>query len=152
MSCLGPLAPASHLMQSHFELGTNSLLPGCRIYNLRKPKTNIQILQQNVLLKHRHLMQFMRRHGRETAAEVRAAYVETLSRVLSGHFKAYLTALEPLLVRFWPVLTFQELHRMPHDQSTTPAAARSAWAAPLCAAVAASARTAQQRAADTESA
>ena len=69
-----------------------------RIYNLRKPKTNIQILQQHVLLKHRHLMQFMRRHGRETAAEVRAAYVETLSRVLSGHFKAYLTALEPLLV------------------------------------------------------
>ena len=69
-----------------------------RIYNLRKPKTNIQILQQNVLLKHRHLMQFMRRHGRDVAAEVRAAYIETLSRVLSGHFKAYLTALEPLLV------------------------------------------------------
>lgn len=58
----------------------------------------MQILQQNVLLKHRHLMQFMRRHGRETAAEVRAAYVETLSKVLSGHFKAYLTALDPLLV------------------------------------------------------
>ena len=69
-----------------------------RIYNLRKPKTNIQILQQNVLLKHRHLMQFMRRHGRDVAAEVRAAYIETLSRVLSGHFKAYLTALDPLLV------------------------------------------------------
>ena len=70
----------------------------CRIYNLRKPKTNIQILQQNVLLKHRHLMQFLRRHGRDVAAEVRAAYIETLSRVLSGHFKAYLTALEPLQV------------------------------------------------------
>ena len=45
---------------------------GCRIYNLRKPKTNIQILQQNVLLKHKHLASFLRRHAREVHMEVSA--------------------------------------------------------------------------------
>lgn len=69
-----------------------------RIYALRKPKTNIQILQQNVLLKYKYLVAFLRQHGREVYAEVRAAYVDTLSRVLSSHFRAYLAALERLQV------------------------------------------------------
>lgn len=45
---------------------------GTRIYNLRKPKTNIQILQQNVLLKHKHLAAFLRRFAREVYLEVGA--------------------------------------------------------------------------------
>ena len=72
---------------------------GCRIFALRKPKTNIQILQQNVLLKQKHLVGFLREHGQEVFGEVRAAYVDTLSRVLSSHFRAYLAALERLQVR-----------------------------------------------------
>ncbi len=71
----------------------------CRIYALRKPKTNIQILQQNVLLRYKFLVAFTRRHGRDVFQEIRAAYVETLSRVLSSHFKAYLGAIERLQVR-----------------------------------------------------
>ncbi|KAK9786909.1 hypothetical protein WJX73_004682 [Symbiochloris irregularis] len=67
-----------------------------KVYNLRKPKTNIQILQQNVLLKHKHLALFLRRFAPEVSAEVRGAYVETLSRVLSGHFRVYLNSLESL--------------------------------------------------------
>ncbi|KAK9822680.1 hypothetical protein WJX81_008329 [Elliptochloris bilobata] len=67
-----------------------------RIFALRKPKTNIQILQQNVLLKQKHLVGFLRQHGREVFGEVRTAYVDTLSRVLSSHFRAYLAALERL--------------------------------------------------------
>ncbi len=70
----------------------------CSIYALRKPKTNIQILQQNVLLKHKMLIAFMRRHGHEVFAEVRAAYIEILSKVLSSHFRAYLSAIERLEV------------------------------------------------------
>lgn len=69
-----------------------------RIFALRKPKTNIQILQQNVLLKQKHLVGFLRQHGQEVFGEVRAAYVDTLSRVLSSHFRAYLSALERLQV------------------------------------------------------
>ncbi|KAK9819744.1 hypothetical protein WJX72_001832 [[Myrmecia] bisecta] len=67
-----------------------------RIYALRKPKTNIQILQQNVLLKYKYLVTFLRMHGKEVFLELRAAYVDTLSRVLSSHFRAYLTAIERL--------------------------------------------------------
>lgn len=67
---------------------------------MRKPKTNIQILQQNVLLKHKMLVAFMRRHGPEVFAEVRAAYIDTLSKVLSSHFRAYLSAVERLEVIF----------------------------------------------------
>ncbi len=69
-----------------------------RIFALRKPKTNIQILQQNVLLKQKHLVGFLQQHGQEVFGEVRAAYVDTLSRVLSSHFRAYLSALERLQV------------------------------------------------------
>ena len=43
-------------------------------------------------------MGFLREHGQEVFGEVRAAYVDTLSRVLSSHFRAYLAALERLQV------------------------------------------------------
>ena len=63
---------------------------------MRKTKTNIQILQQNVLLKQKYMVTFLRQHGPEVFQEMRAAYVETLSRVLSSHFRSYLGALERL--------------------------------------------------------
>ena len=69
-----------------------------RIYQLRKTKTNIQILQQNVLLKQKYMVTFLRQHGPEVFHEMRSAYVETLSRVLSSHFRSYLAALERLQV------------------------------------------------------
>ena len=69
-----------------------------RIYQLRKTKTNIQILQQNVLLKQKYMVTFLRQHGPEVFHEMRTAYVETLSRVLSSHFRSYLAALERLQV------------------------------------------------------
>lgn len=69
-----------------------------RIYQLRKPKTNIQILQQNVLLKQKYLVTFLRAHGPEVFQEIRSAYSDTLSRVLSAHFRSYFGALERLQV------------------------------------------------------
>lgn len=70
-----------------------------RIYSLRKDKTNIQILQQNVLLRYRYLVAFLQAHGREVFEEVRTAYVDTLSRVLASKFRAYINATDKLLVR-----------------------------------------------------
>lgn len=70
-----------------------------RIYALKKPKTNIQILQQNVLLKYKYLVTFLRQHGKEVFPQIKHAYVDTLSRVLSSHFRAYLTAVDKLQVR-----------------------------------------------------
>lgn len=67
-----------------------------KLYALRKPKTNIQILQQNVLLKYKYVISFLKEHGKEVYTEVRAAYIDTMNKVLSAHFRAYIQALEKL--------------------------------------------------------
>ncbi|CAN1811377.1 Vacuolar protein sorting-associated protein 52 A [Linum perenne] len=67
-----------------------------KLQALRKPKTNIQILQQSVLLKYKYAISFLKEHGREVYAEVRSAYIDTMNKVLSAHFRAYILALEKL--------------------------------------------------------
>eukprot|EP00249_Psilotum_nudum_P015105 c25168_g1_i1 orf=345-2651(-) len=63
---------------------------------LKKPKTNIQILQQNVLLKYKYVATFLFEHGKEVYHEVRIAYVDTMNKVLSAYFRTYIQALEKL--------------------------------------------------------
>jgi hypothetical protein len=41
-----------------------------KIYTLKRPKTNIQIIQQNVLLKYKYFIRFLRQHGKEIYDEV----------------------------------------------------------------------------------
>ncbi|KAG6715717.1 hypothetical protein I3842_04G008700 [Carya illinoinensis] len=67
-----------------------------KLYALRKPKTNIQILQQSVLLKYKYVVSFLKEHGNEVYTEVRGAYIDTMNKVLSAHFRAYILALEKL--------------------------------------------------------
>ncbi|KAL3686247.1 hypothetical protein R1sor_004269 [Riccia sorocarpa] len=67
-----------------------------KLYALRRPKTNIQILQQNVLLKYKYAATFLHDHGREVYPEIRAAYVDTMNKVLNAHFRSYIQALEKL--------------------------------------------------------
>jgi hypothetical protein len=67
-----------------------------KLYALRKPKTNIQILQQSVLLKYKYVVYFLKEHGKEIYMEVRAAYIDTMNKVLSAHFRAYIQALGTL--------------------------------------------------------
>ncbi|XP_078433603.1 vps52 / Sac2 family [Wolffia australiana] len=67
-----------------------------KLYALRKPKTNIQILQQSVLLKYKYIVVFLKEHGKEIYNEVRSAYIDTLNKVLSAHFRVYIQALEKL--------------------------------------------------------
>ncbi|KAH9726084.1 vacuolar protein sorting-associated protein 52 A [Citrus sinensis] len=67
-----------------------------KLYALRKPKTNIQIIQQSVLLKYKYIISFLKGHGKEIYNEVRAAYIDTMNKVLSAHFRAYIQALEKL--------------------------------------------------------
>ncbi|PNT77247.1 hypothetical protein BRADI_1g59910v3 [Brachypodium distachyon] len=66
-----------------------------KFYALRKPKTNIQILQQSVL-KYKYIIIFLKEHAKEIHAEVRTAYIDTMNKVLSAHFRAYIQALEKL--------------------------------------------------------
>ncbi|CAH2066732.1 unnamed protein product [Thlaspi arvense] len=67
-----------------------------KLIALRKPKTNIQILQQSVLFKHKYIISFLKEHGKEVFMDVRAAYIDTMNKVLSAHFRAYIQALEKL--------------------------------------------------------
>ncbi|KAK9080184.1 hypothetical protein SSX86_001859 [Deinandra increscens subsp. villosa] len=67
-----------------------------KLYALRKPKTNIQILQQSILLKYKYAISFLKEHGKEIYNEVRVAYTDTMNKVLSAHFRAYIQALEKL--------------------------------------------------------
>lgn len=67
-----------------------------KVAQLRKPKTNIQILQQSVMLKYKYLPAFLREHGKEVYPELTAAYTDTMNKVLSLHFRTYIQALEKL--------------------------------------------------------
>ena len=51
-----------------------------------------------MLLKQKYLVAFLRAHSPEVFQEVRGAYCDTLSRVLSLHFRTYLAAVERLQV------------------------------------------------------
>lgn len=65
-----------------------------KIYQLRRPRTNIQIIQQNVLLRFKYFVTFLKEHGGHVYAEVRSEYIKTTSRVLTQHFKSYLGDIE----------------------------------------------------------
>ncbi|KAF6771359.1 hypothetical protein AHF37_09929 [Paragonimus kellicotti] len=68
-----------------------------KIYALRKPLTNYQI-PQNQMLKYRFYNEFLLAHDRETAAEIRTEYVNTMSKVYYSYFKAYCSKLNKLQV------------------------------------------------------
>ena len=59
-----------------------------KIYSLGRPKTNFQILQQSVLLKFRHLLQFLREHNQQVYEEVRGEYIRTMGEIYCGLFRA----------------------------------------------------------------
>ncbi|KAK5581807.1 hypothetical protein RB653_003385 [Dictyostelium firmibasis] len=63
------------------------------IIGLRKPRTNIQILQQSKLFKYSPLNEFIYHNSPSSAIEVKNSYIETLSRTFTMYFKNYLTNL-----------------------------------------------------------
>ena len=64
-----------------------------RVSSLRKKMTNIQILQQSVLLKYKGLYHFLVEHAPEVAAEIREMYTTTMSAIYLRHVKGYLAEL-----------------------------------------------------------
>lgn len=50
-----------------------------KINNLRKPKTNFQILQESVLLRFKPLLTFLKEHSQETFVEITNYYSEVMS-------------------------------------------------------------------------
>jgi len=64
-----------------------------KFYTLLKPHTNIQILQQAVLLRHKELYKFVLDHQPDVALELRNKYVEVVSQMFLANFKLYLSTL-----------------------------------------------------------
>lgn len=64
-----------------------------KIYGLRQQGSNIQA-QQNLLIKHRHIVIFLKEHGSNAYAEVRAEYCTIVSYKFMDVFKGYWASLE----------------------------------------------------------
>ena len=64
-----------------------------RIFELRQPSSNIQ-MQQNVLIRHRHVIKFLREHGSNAYAELRGEYCSNVSTKFMDVFKGYWACLE----------------------------------------------------------
>ncbi|KAI7738189.1 hypothetical protein M8C21_018369 [Ambrosia artemisiifolia] len=98
-----------------------------KLYALRKPKTNIQILQQSILLKYKsvvslsylqYAISFLKEHGKEIYNEVRAAYTDTMNKEID----------EPSLIphiaeassKKYPYeVLFRSLHKLLMDTATS---------------------------------
>jgi hypothetical protein len=52
-----------------------------RIQSLKKPKTNVQVIQQTVLLKYKYFLRFLFKHSPETGIEIRDSYTSTMASV-----------------------------------------------------------------------
>ena len=48
-----------------------------KVYLLKRPKTNLQIIQQSSLLKYKYFIQFLRQHGPDLYIEVRCLAHDT---------------------------------------------------------------------------
>ncbi|RHY28847.1 hypothetical protein DYB32_008264, partial [Aphanomyces invadans] len=64
-----------------------------RINDLKKPKTNVQMVQQSTLIKMKYVVQFLNNYAPSIANEFKDTYADTMSRILVTVFKAYHVAL-----------------------------------------------------------
>jgi len=60
---------------------------------LRKPKTNVQILQQSSLIKYAPLYRFLQQEAEATADDLRTIYVESMGKTVFHLFRNYLAQL-----------------------------------------------------------
>jgi len=67
-----------------------------KINALKKPKTNLQIIQRNVLVRYKLFTQFLAEHHAAVADEVKLHYVTTMSTVYLKQFRTYVSCLQKL--------------------------------------------------------
>ncbi|XVF63322.1 hypothetical protein PTKIN_Ptkin09bG0078600 [Pterospermum kingtungense] len=89
-----------------------------KLQALRKPKTNIQILQQNVLLKYKFVTFFLKEHSKEVYNEVRAAYMDTMNKEIDQPSLIPHIAEASSLKYPYEVL-FRSLHKLLMDTATS---------------------------------
>eukprot|EP00002_Diphylleia_rotans_P031846 TRINITY_DN6636_c0_g1_i1.p1 TRINITY_DN6636_c0_g1~~TRINITY_DN6636_c0_g1_i1.p1 ORF type:complete len:521 (-),score=116.34 TRINITY_DN6636_c0_g1_i1:1257-2819(-) len=65
---------------------------------LKKPNTNVQIIQQSSMLKYKYMNQFLNHHAHEIAREIQDTYADAMSRIILGTVKKYIGAVQKLSV------------------------------------------------------
>lgn len=60
-----------------------------KVSEIKKPKTNVQMLQQNTLLPMKYLVTFLADNAPEVEEEFREVYAEAMSKTLTSVFKSY---------------------------------------------------------------
>jgi len=73
-----------------------------KINALKKPKTNLQILQRNVLVRFKFFNVFLAEHHPAVEDEVKQHYVATMSAVYMKQFKTYVSSLQKLELEYSP--------------------------------------------------
>lgn len=68
------------------------------LHGLNKPKTNVSVLQESVLMKYKDLLSYLRENRQDSFIEVCMSYTENLSQIYLKSFKAYMLALKSLIV------------------------------------------------------
>ena len=69
-----------------------------QIKSLRSPNINIQIIQQQSILRYKDLYSFLAKHHKELGEEICQAYVNTAKWYYSHHFTRYRQALEKMKI------------------------------------------------------
>ena len=65
---------------------------------LTRPKTNIQMLQENVLLKYKELLLFLRENNQDVFVELCMSYTDIMSGIYLSHFRLYFSSLKRLVL------------------------------------------------------
>jgi len=73
-----------------------------KINALKKPKTNLQILQRSVLVRFKFFNTFLAEHHAMVADEVKQHYVQTMSAVYLKQFRTYVASLQKLEMEYSP--------------------------------------------------
>ena len=68
-----------------------------KMNNLRKPKTNFQILQESILLKYKPLLIFLKEQSQETFVELTNYYSEVMSKIYYYMIKTYIKETKKLI-------------------------------------------------------
>lgn len=66
-----------------------------RIYEMRQPNTNIQV-QQNIMMKYRYMLVFLRLHGTSVYEEIQDGYMVTVTSKFLEVFKSYWANMEAM--------------------------------------------------------
>lgn len=69
-----------------------------QIYKFRKPMTNYQVPQNN-MLKYKFFFEFIMANDRAVAEEICGEYIDTMSKIYYSYFKSYSSRLMKLQVR-----------------------------------------------------